>query len=428
MNTENTTAPEFEIVTNSALEAITRGEIDMQIATAHKFPRSMEKFKQRAVAMATLDEETAGSCLYARPVGKDPDTGKQKIAEGMSIRMAEIVGACYGNLRVGAMIISQTERQVVCRGFAHDLESNFASTSEVVEATVKRNGQPYDERMRVVIAKACLSKARRDATFQVVPKALAKPIEAACKRIVAGEGTTHEKRKEGWVNWITKLGIDKARVWDALDISGPADLSMEKIAILAGLSTAIKDGETTIDEAFPPTIAKVAAPPSKPAGDAKRATTKAKPSEPTGEQTPAQKVRVLLANIGSGEEELLAYCKSEGQCEPTVEGLDDLGDPLLQSIINSFIDIAPLLKKATEEAPQPPAVVIPDDPAELLNLAIETVGTNDLDEKDALAAMKRLKFCGVGLKNLSEVARSGLVKLIERIDDVKTEIARHAAE
>lgn len=237
--------PTLEVLAPSALEAVTRGEIDVQIATAHKFPRSMQQFKARALEMATLDEETAASCIYSRPVGGG------KFAEGMSIRMAEIVGASYGNLRVGAMIISQTERQVVARGFAHDLESNFASTSEVIEATIKKDGRPYDERMRVVIAKAALAKARRDATFQVVPKALCKSVEMEARRVAIGDGATIAKRRANVITWIERLGIPKERVWAALGIQGEEDLGVEELATLIGLKTAIKDGEVNVDDAFP---------------------------------------------------------------------------------------------------------------------------------------------------------------------------------
>lgn len=242
MTTENT---EMEVIPPSALEAITRGEIDIQIATAHRFPRSMQQFKKRAIEMATLDEETAASCIYSRPVGGG------KFAEGLSVRMAEIVGACYGNLRVGAMIVSQNERQVVTRGFAHDLESNFASTSETVEATIKKDGKPYDERMRAVIAKAALSKSRRDATFQVVPKALCKGIEMEARRVAIGDATTIAKRRQNVVTWIERLGIAKERVWSALAIKGEDDLGIDQLTTLIGLKTAIKDGEVSVDDAFP---------------------------------------------------------------------------------------------------------------------------------------------------------------------------------
>lgn len=243
-----------ELMTNatplSVVESITRGEIDTQISTAHKFPRSMQTFKRRAVEMATLDEDTAASCIYSRPVGGG------KFAEGLSVRTAEIVGACYGNLRVAAMIVEQTDRYVKARGMAHDLESNFASACEVIESTVKKDGTPYDERMRVVIAKACLAKARRDATFQVVPKALCKPIEAAAKAVALGDAQTLASRRDACMAWVGKLGIDQKRVFAALNIAGPDEIGLDQLATLLGVKTAIKDGEVTVDEAFPPLTVK----------------------------------------------------------------------------------------------------------------------------------------------------------------------------
>lgn len=252
----NETAHEGELVSaensiNHALQQITKAEIDQQIATAHQWPRSIAKFQKRALEMVTLDEETAESCIYSRPVGKNPD-GTQKFAEGLSIRTAEIVGACYGNLRVGAMLVEMTPRYVKARGFAHDLETNFASTSEVIESTVDKYGKPYSERQRVVVAKAALSKARRDATFAVVPKALCKGIENAARQTAIGDASTLEKRRAAVMAWVGKLGIDPARVFKALGVTGEADIGIDHLTTLTGLKTAIKDGESTIEEAFPP--------------------------------------------------------------------------------------------------------------------------------------------------------------------------------
>jgi hypothetical protein len=241
----------LEVMPPSATEALAAAEISQQIATARQFPRSLEAFKKRALSMACLDEETAESCLYRRPVGKDESTGQQKFAEGMSIRMAEIVGASYGNLRVQSVLIEQTDRFVRARGMAIDLESNFASSSEVVESTVNKYGTPYSERMRIVIAKVALAKARRDVTFQVVPRALAKPIESEVRRILVGDSKTLDKRRALAIGWISKLGIDVKRVYAALGVAGESELDAEKLETLTGLKTAIKDGDVTIDEAFP---------------------------------------------------------------------------------------------------------------------------------------------------------------------------------
>ena len=238
-----------EIVDVNQIDRMERANIDIQIATAHQYPRSMATFRKRATEMVTMDEETAQSCIYRRPVGKQG--GKQTYAEGKSIRMAEIVGACYGNLRVGAMIVEMTDRFVKARGMAHDLETNFAASSEVIESTVKRDGTPYDERMRVIVAKAALSKARRDATFQVVPGALCKAMEEAARKTAIGTTATLTKRRALVVDWINKVDIDQHRVWAALGVTGIDDVGLDQLEVLTGLRTAIKDGDITVDEAFP---------------------------------------------------------------------------------------------------------------------------------------------------------------------------------
>lgn len=236
------------VIPAGAVEAMERATVDVQISTAHKYPRSLQRFKETALDMITQDEETAASCIYSRPVGDG------KFAEGKSIRMAEIVGGAYGNLRVGSMLIEQTQRQCKARGFAHDLENNFAATSEVVESTVDRNGKPYSERMRIVVAKACLAKALRDATFKVVPSALCKSLEDAARKTAIGDAASLEKRRGVVLDWIGKLGIDKVRVFAALKVQGPEDIGLKELEILTGVKTAIREGDASIEDAFPPIV------------------------------------------------------------------------------------------------------------------------------------------------------------------------------
>lgn len=235
-----------DVMPMGAVEAIQRAEIDTQIATAKRYPRSLTSFKRTALEMVSMDEETAESCIYRRPVGGG------KTAEGMSVRMAEIVSACYGNIRSGAMIIEQTERQVKTRGFCHDVQNNVATSVEVVESTIKRDGSPYDERMRVVIAKAALSKAIRDAIFKVIPRALCKPIEEMARKVAIGDADSFNDRREKVMQWLTKIGVDGPRAFAALGIGGLDDLNADHLVTLTGYKTAIKDGEITVEEAFPP--------------------------------------------------------------------------------------------------------------------------------------------------------------------------------
>lgn len=238
------------VIPPGAMEAIERANVDMQIATAHKYPRSIEKFQKRATTMATMDKDTARSCIYNRPVGKDK-TGKIKYVEGESIRLAEIVAASYGNIRAGSMLIEQNSRQVKARGFCHDLENNVGVSTEVVESTVDREGMPFSERMRVVVAKATLAKARRDAIFQVIPKAMCKAITNAAKAVVFDKRKPLDERKKVALDWLDTLKVSPERVWTALGIAGASEIGEEHLELLTGIRTAIDEGDSTIAEAFP---------------------------------------------------------------------------------------------------------------------------------------------------------------------------------
>jgi len=239
----------LEAVSADTLESMQRAEIDLQIATAHAYPRSISRFLQQATAMATVDCETADSCLYRRPVGKVGST--MQYAEGESIRLAEIVAATYGNLRVQGVISEITPRYVKAIGMAHDLESNYAAKAEVAEPTVTKSGRPYSESMRIVVAKAAQSKAIRDAIFRVVPKSLCKPIIAAAQQVSAGAERPLVQRRKYVVEWITRLPIDNERVYAAMGINGPEELTGPMMDALTGVRTALKEGDTALDEAFP---------------------------------------------------------------------------------------------------------------------------------------------------------------------------------
>ena len=52
---------------STALEAVDRASIDIQIATAKQYPRSVDKALKEALTLATLDEETAASMFYVLP-------------------------------------------------------------------------------------------------------------------------------------------------------------------------------------------------------------------------------------------------------------------------------------------------------------------------------------------------------------------------
>ena len=179
MSTEITNV-EIQSVTPDALSLITKAEIDMQISTAKAFPRSLKTFIDKATSMVTLSEDIAESCIYSLPRG-----GKN--LEGVSVRLAEIVSATYGNIRSGARVIANDGKTITAQGICHDLETNNSVTVEVKRKITDRNGKQFNEDMQVVAGNAACAIAYRNAVLKVVPAALVSPIYEAAKQLIKGK-------------------------------------------------------------------------------------------------------------------------------------------------------------------------------------------------------------------------------------------------
>jgi hypothetical protein len=225
------------------IESQTRGEIDTQITTAKKFPRSITTFKKRAMELATLDEETAQSCFYALP--RDG-----KSIEGPSARLAEIVAGSWGNLRSQANIVDEDDKFITARGVCWDLENNVAISVEVRRRITGKNGRRYNDDMIGTTANAACSIALRNAVFKVVPMAIIKPIYEAAKRVAIGDATTLAARRDKALKHFAAMGVRQEQIFAKLGRAGVEEITLDDLATLLGLSTAIKDGDTSIDEAF----------------------------------------------------------------------------------------------------------------------------------------------------------------------------------
>lgn len=234
----------------TVVEQLTRAEADVQIATAKRFPRSIEKFRKQAMALATESAEVAAKCFYSLPRGKD-DRGQVKTIEGPSIRMAEIIASCWGNMRIEARIVSIEDEQVVARATCHDLENNVATSMEARRRILDSKGRRYGIDMIGVTCMAALSIARRNAIFGVVPMAYAEPILEAARACAVGDQKTLPTRRTRMLETFAKLGVVAEQIYARLGISGESEITLDHLAEMMGLFTAIKDGQAKIEEAFP---------------------------------------------------------------------------------------------------------------------------------------------------------------------------------
>ena len=379
---EPATENQLEIIEPTALESLERASVDLQISTARRYPRKLAIVKDRMLSLATLDEETAASCFYRL-------NREGKAIEGPSVRLAEIAASSYGNLTFGARVVSNNGKLITAQGYCHDLETNVRSVIEVQRRITRRDGSTYSEDMQVVTGNAACSIAARNAIFKVVPFAFVKPIYSAAKAAAVGDLTTLAERRTKMVAKFETLGVQAKKIFESLGKGGLEEIGLNELEHLIGLYGAIRDGDQTIDEAFPapkaasegikfgasgitdPNSEPATEPPANTADKPKRhrrtkaemqAAQAAKTAERTGANeagtlavieadarktatatpdraTPIQGLRNLIKASPISEPQLVKFLIGNMAMEPS-EKLDQLSDDRILKINGSFMDIA----------------------------------------------------------------------------------------
>lgn len=235
---------EGALVAESGMIALlNKSEIDQQIVTAHRFPRSIKLFHDQGLAMVTLNEQIAQECVYALP--RDG-----KVIEGPSARFAEIVAHAWRNCRAGARVVDDSGDFVTSQGVFHDLENNVAITYEVQRRIVDKNGKRYKPDMIGVTANAASSIALRNAVLKGVPKAFWLRLYQRARQTIMGDFKTLSNRRAEAVKQFVAFGVTEPMLFEKLEVKGKEDIGLEHLVVLAGLLTALKDGDTTVEDAF----------------------------------------------------------------------------------------------------------------------------------------------------------------------------------
>lgn len=244
---------------DTALYLITKAEIDQQISTAKAFPRqSMKVFMDEVLTLATMTEEVAESCNFALPRGG-------KIIEGPSIRLAEIIAHCYGNIRYGARVIENDGKTITCQGVCHDLEKNVSYTTEE-KKSILQHEKVYEggksiktgrmvlmnEDMQVMIGKVTNAIAQRNAILKIIPPAIWMPLYNQVKLVAKGTAETLVDRRNKAVEWFKGQSVTDKEICAVLAIKKIEDIDLDKLSILSGFRSAIKNGESTVKDVFRP--------------------------------------------------------------------------------------------------------------------------------------------------------------------------------
>ena len=235
-----------------AIAQLNASEIDRMIATARAFPRKLAAVRKEIYSLVVQDEETAASMIYALPRGKEKNesTGRweQKIITGPTARFAEILAYGWGNNRSMARVISEDQEFLTAQGVFFDLEKNVSWSVEVKRRITDRDGRRFNADMVGVTANAALAIAARNAILKAIPKAVWRDLYEAAERTIKGSVETLAERRQKALDQFKVYGLTVPMICKVLGVGGVSEITLDVVGIMRGILTALKDGETTVEQ------------------------------------------------------------------------------------------------------------------------------------------------------------------------------------
>ena len=234
--------------------AMIHAEVDVQIATAHRFPRVLERFNKNVDLAVKSSVEAAGSMSYMlerESTNRDTNEKEKKEIIGPSIRFAEVIAPAYGNMRVAARILEIDDYFVTTQGAAWDLESNFAQAFERKASIRTSKGHKYGQDMIKTASNASQASSRREAIIKTIPRALWYPHYEAARQYVADQtGETLRKNIQAALDYFAKKGVALEQVLKKLGKSEISALTGEDLLVLRAAYTSIHDEGKDAREMF----------------------------------------------------------------------------------------------------------------------------------------------------------------------------------
>jgi hypothetical protein len=156
-----------------------------------------------------------------------------------------------------------------------------------------------------VTGNAACSIALRNAVFKGVPKAFWSDIYEAARRAAVGDIKTLANKRKDALDFVQKMGATPDMVVAALGVGGIQDIGLDELATLKGIITAIRDGETTVEQAFAPRGTEA------PQAKGQKPSTSAPQAKATAQaevtQVPVAAIRSAIDSIGIPESEFCAH-------------------------------------------------------------------------------------------------------------------------
>jgi hypothetical protein len=255
--------------------ALIQSKAGYHTAVRVQVPRDLD----RIVKAVEREAEFAGDNFYYSWLVKDKRSGQKKPIIGGTVGAALAIARNWMNCAVPVDVQELPGHWIFTATFV-DLETGFSVTRTFRKSRPRKAAGDYDnERYEDMMFQKGQSQAIRNVIFAGVPawlknKAISKAQEAA-KSSITKDGIDQARNKA--VAWLKSQKVSDEQIKAVFD-KPFADFTIEDVQMLRNMCQQIQNGDTTVDEAFPPLT-------NAPKED-KTKTTRAKKSEPGKIATP----------------------------------------------------------------------------------------------------------------------------------------------
>ena len=222
-------------------------EAQGKLVIAKNFPRNEVEAYAKAM-QACQRKSLAEKATYSYP-------RSGSTISGPSIRLAEELARCWGNIDFGIKELSQKEGESEMQAYCWDMETNTISSQTFVVAHVrdtKNNGQQKLTTQRDIYENNANMAGRRlrARILAVLPPDLVEAAVAECKKTLAGSNDIPiadriKKMAVAFEKFGIKPAVIEKRLGRKLDT-----MTAEDISEYIGIYNSLKDGNTTVSDWF----------------------------------------------------------------------------------------------------------------------------------------------------------------------------------
>lgn len=221
-------------------------EAQGKLVIAKQFPRNEFAAYEKAIN-ACKRKSLAEKAMYSYPRGKETISGP-------SIRLAEELARCWGNIDFGIKELSQKEGESEMQAYCWDMETNTLSSQTFVVAHVrdsKYGSQKLTQQRDIYENNANMAGRRlRARILAVLPPDLVEAAVAECRKTLAGanDEPLADKIKK-MVLAFEKFGIKAETLEKRLDRKLDT-MTAEDLADFRGIYNSLKDGNSSVSDWF----------------------------------------------------------------------------------------------------------------------------------------------------------------------------------